>query len=297
MRNIKNIKKEQNSFQNNTDKIISFSGGTTDFEDLTKNSIGTDGFRTESDSKSENKISIKPFRIISNNKLSSDNSRGIYKKKTISSSSNKALSFAKKNKINISNDNLLIENNDIQLNNIRFSTNTISYNCDIQESIKEEIENNYGQKRLSDKSLNLVNKNNDNQKIIEYTSPEEYFGFKKSNKIQEMEISFVPSNENQKLSNNGNNINNAISFNNYIYHNDKEYNNNNYKKEVIIEAIEEYNENEYEGDNENIVQKIRNEFNNFEQNYLYKSFSNLKTYNIKYIEDKKRINKSMIDII
>ena len=112
-----------------------------------------------------------------------------------------------------------------------------------------------------------------------------------------MEISFVPSNENQKISNNGNNINNAISFNNYIYHNDKEYNNNNYKKEVIIEAIEEYNENEYEGDNENIVQKIRNEFNSFEQNYLYKSFSNLKTYNIKYIEEKKRINKSMIDII
>ena len=299
MRNIKNIKKEQNSFQNNTDKIISFSGGTTDFEDLTKNSIGTDGFRTESDSKSENKISIKPFRIISNNKLSSENSRGIYKKKTISSSSNKALSFAKKNKINISNDNLLIENNDMQLNNIRFSTHTISYNYDIQESIKKEIENNYGQKRLSDKSLNLVNKNNDNQNILEYTSPEEYLGFKKSNKIQEMEISFAPLNENQKNNEINNNIKNNInSFNNNSNYNNKgnEYNNN-YKKEVIIEAIEEYNENEYDGDNVDIIHKIRNEFNNFEQIYLYKSFSYIKrSYNIK-IEEKKRVNKSMNDII
>ena len=146
MRNIKNIKKEQNSIQTNTDKIISFSGGTTDFEDLTKNTIGTDGFRTESDSKSENKISIKPFRIISNNKLNSENSRGIYKKKTISNSSNKTLSFAKKNKIENNNDNLLIEKNDLQLNNIRLSTNTISFNYDKQESIKEGRENNYVQK-------------------------------------------------------------------------------------------------------------------------------------------------------
>ena len=314
MRNKKHIIDTLNSFKNKkkANLIINFSDSTKDVEELTKNTINTEGFHTESDTKSENKMSIKSIKITSNKNLFLDNNKGVYKKKTIGS--NKALNFVKKNKnkINVNNINNTLnqnQNNDLKLNNVRLSTNIISHNYDIQDFNKDDNENKYIRKPLSDKNLNLLLKNNNNDNDdnngnlnnIEYYSSEEYLGFKKANKIEEMEISFFPLNEN-KIKTNYNDININLNNNNYI----NSFNNNIKgkecdeidKKEVIIEAIEEYNE--YDENNENLVQKIKNEFINYQTNFMHRTFSNLKIKfnNNLFGEQKESISfLSMSDIV
>ena len=287
IRNKKNIIKEDNSFKKMKNNNINFSGGTTDFDDLTKNTFATDGFRTESDSKSENKITIKPLSLTSNNKtINAENNKGVYKKKTISINSNKILNNTKKNKIN---------NNENSINKIKLSNNNIHENFEI----KEISENKVDKKPLSDKNLNLLTKKNDN---LGYSTPEEYFGFKKNNKIEEMEICFFPLSDNISQINTKDNIKKnkyLNSFDNDIINNEKQNEFNEIQqKEIIIEAIEEYNENE--GDNGNIIQIIRNELKNEQNNILFKTFSNLKrNYKINFIEQKDEDirNKSMNDIV
>ena len=148
-----------------------------------------------------------------------------------------------------------------------------------------------------------MKKNEMNDFSNKYINPEEYYGFKKANKIQEMEISFLPLKENKKTtdySNNNNNNNYFNSFNN---------NNNNRKdaveyneieqKEVIVEANEE--ENDYDGDNNenNIIQKIRKEFNdnNKFDNYYMTQYNFKRTIYIEHIDinELNIENKSMLD--
>jgi hypothetical protein len=308
----KKIIKNQTSFNiNKNDKIINFSCGTIDNEELTKNTINSEGFPTESDSKSENKIST-----ISNNKLNSklnsdknkysssstfdfqenenknDNSpykkcfQGVYKKKTVPGSSNKSMSFVKKNSFNHS-----LNPNNFQLSRLTGFPNDLN----IQESIKEDNENDNVIKPISQKNLNLIMQNDEEHKNIinfAYSTPEEYFGFKKVNKIEEMEVSFVPLNEKNINNNNDENENdNIINIEKEDEHNKED------KKEVIIEAIEEYNE--YEGDNEKVIQKIKNEFNNYEEKLFYKTIDYFKTNfgeDINKENENEINNKSMINI-
>ena len=305
----KKIVKNQTSFNTNkNDKIVNFSCGTIDNEELTKNTINSEGFPTESDSKSENKLST-----ISNNKLNSklnpdkdknkysssstfdlqenenknDNNsgrkcfQGVYHKKTIPGSSNKSMSFVKKNSFNHT-----INPNAFQISRLQGFPNDLQ----IQESIKEDNENDNVIRPISQKNLNLILQNDEaNMNIVNfgYSTPEDYFGFKKVNKIEEMEVSFVPLNDKNSSSNNDDNENdNTINI-------EKED-----KKEVIIEAIEEYNE--YEGDNEKLIQKIKNEFNNCEEQLFYKTIGYFKTNffndNINEGNEKEINNKSMINI-
>ena len=261
-----------NDNKRNKNNIINEKTGvTTDFEELSKNTI-SDGFRTESDSKSENKISAKSAKIFPNNQINSkvnlENTKGIYKKKTIGTTSNKNTNIFKKNIINTPNI--------LHSKNISIKTNNISNKN--KELINEDIEYPYKHKPLSDKNLDFALKNND-IKNLEYSSPEEYFGFKKVNKIEEMEISFLPLEKKQiNITNNDININNNknISPFNYNINNKIEKNNNLFdfneidKKEIIIEPIEECNE--FEGDNENMIQKIKNEFENDQHFFLYRTF-------------------------
>ena len=285
-----NMRNKNNSFKNINNN---FSGGTTDLDDLTKNTITTEGFRTESDSKSENKITIKSL-------CSLPNSLGVYKKKTIGNASNKILNHTKGNNIN----NTKKTNNACSINKMRLSCNILShnYNYESQENMtkKDSLEKKFDldRKPLSDKNLNYLIQNNDNTNNNCSNSPAEYFGFKKNNKIEEMEICFFPLDENKneyqldkkdnikkhKYLNSFDNEINLIEKNN-------EYNNETGQKEIIIEAIEEYNE--YEGDNENLFQIIKNEFTNEPKNALFRTFTNLKRNDNK--EDIK--NKSMNNII
>jgi hypothetical protein len=313
----KKIIKNQTSFNNNkNDKIINFSCGTIDNEELTKNTINSEGFPTESDSKSENKI-----LTISNNKLSSklnsdknkysssstfdlqenenknDNNpskkffQGIYKKKTIPGSTNKSMSFAKKNSFNHS-----LNPNTFQLSRITDFPNDLK----IQESIKEDNENDNAIKPISQKNLNLIMQNDEanmNLANFAYSTPEDYFGFKKVNKIEEMEVSFVPLNE-KNINSNNDDDNDKYNENDHDINTEKEdeYNKED-KKEVIIEAIEEYNE--FEGDNEKVIQKIKNEFNNYEEKLFYKTIDYFKTNfdnEINKENEKDNNNKSMINI-
>ena len=274
----KNYNKKTNNAENasnQNEKIFNFSGGTTDNEEFSKNSIATDGFHTESDSKSENKISTKSAKIYPNNefniKLNLDNPKGIYRKKTISNSLNKTTIYYKKN--TIQNSNFL------NLKDMGCSNNN--------ELIYEGIHNSY-KKPLNNKNIDFTFNNNDINDL-KYNSPEEYFGFKKVNKIEELEISFFPSEKKQITPNNNNNIiinNNINNINNKIINsfnyklNNKIEKNNNYdynkidKKDVIIEAVEEYNE--CEGENENIIQKIKNELINNDHLNLNRTFDELK---------------------
>ena len=335
LRNKKNIKKNKNLCINNkNEKIINFSGGTTDNEELTKNTINSEGFPTESDSKSENKISTKSLRIISNKlntKLSSDqqkyyssstidlqenknkndeiinkSAKGVYKKKTILGSSHLNSSLIKKNNINNS---IYISPNHINQNMFqvnKYPIDNIPNEFNIRDSINE-YDNGYILKSVSDKNLNLSLRNNIidtnisnsiNMNNLRYSSPEEFFGFKKVNKIEEMEVSFVPLNEKKIVVNN---IDMNININKNRYPNSINNINNNEKnelekKDVIIEAIEEYNE--YEGDNENYIQKIKNDFNDYEEKVLNKTFNCFKiNLYIDLIDEEKDIkNKSMINI-
>ena len=127
-----------------------------------------------------------------------------------------------------------------------------------------------------------------------YSTPEDYFGFKKVNKIEEMEVSFVPLNEKNINNNNDHNVNENDNIINI--EKEDEYNKED-KKEVIIEAIEEYNE--YEGDNEKLIQKIKNEFNYYEEKLFYKTIDYFKTNfgdDINKEIEKENNNKSMINI-
>ena len=312
----KRIIKNQTSFNNNkNDKIINFSCGTIDNEELTKNTINSEGFPTESDSKSENKIST-----ISNNKLNSklnsdknkysisstfdlqenenknENNpakkcfQGVYKKKTIPGSTNKSMSFVKKNSFNHS-----LNPNTFQLSRITDFPNDFK----IQESIKEDNENDNAIKPISQKNLNLIIQNDEanmNLAHFAYSTPEDYFGFKKVNKIEEMEVSFVPLNEKNINNNNDGNENENKDDNIINIEKEDEYNKED-KKEVIIEAIEEYNE--YEGDNEKVIQKLKNEFNNYEEKLFYKTIDYFNTNfgdDINEENEKENINKSMINI-
>ena len=317
LRNKKIIKNQTSFNTNKNDKIINFSCGTIDNEELTKNTINSEGFPTESDSKSENKISN-----ISNNKLNSklnsdknkysssstfdfqekekekenknDNNpakkcfQGVYKKKTIPGSTNKSMSFVKKNSFNHS-----LNSNTFQLSRITDFPNDLQ----IQESIKEDNENDNVIKTISHKNLNLKDEANMNIVNFGYSTPEDYFGFKKVNKIEEMEVSFVPLNE-KNINSNNDDDNDKYNENDHEINTEKEdeYNKED-KKEVIIEAIEEYNE--FEGDNEKIIQKIKNEFNNYEEKLFYKTIDYFKTNfdnEINKENEKENNNKSMINI-
>ena len=316
LRNKKIIKNQTSFNTNKNDKIVNFSCGTIDNEELTKNTINSEGFPTESDSKSENKIST-----ISNNKLNSklnsdknkysssstfdfqenenknDNNsvkkcfQGVYKKKTIPGSTNKSMSFAKKNSFNHS-----LNPNAFQLSRLTVFQNDLK----IQESIKEDNENDNVIKPLSHKNLNLILQNEEaNMNIVNfgYTTPEDYFGFKKVNKIEEMEVSFVPLNEKNKSNNNDNNDNNINENIQEINIEKEDEPNNEDKKEVIIEAIEEYNE--YEEDNEKIIKKLKNEFDNYEVKLFYKTIDYFKTNfgeDINKENENEITNKSMINI-
>jgi hypothetical protein len=316
LRNKKIIKNQTSFNTNKNDKIINFSCGTIDNEELTKNTINSEGFPTESDSKSENKISN-----ISNNKLNSklnsdknkysssstfdfqekekekenknDNNpakkcfQGVYKKKTIPGSTNKSMSFVKKNSFNHS-----LNSNTFQLSRITDFPNDLQ----IQESIKEDNENDNVIKTISHKNLNLKDEANMNIVNFGYSTPEDYFGFKKVNKIEEMEVSFVPLNEKNVNNNNDDNENEKENDNIINIEKEDEYNKED-KKEVIIEAIEEYNE--YEGDNEKVIQRIKNEFNYYEEKLFYKTIDYFKTNfgdDINKENIKENNNKSMINI-
>lgn len=283
--NINNKTSENIKTQN--EKINNFSGGTTDYEELNKNTIFTDGFHTESDSKSENKISTKSAKLPNNqlnSKLSLENTKGIYKKKTIGNPTYKTTNVFKKHNIN---------NTPLILNKKRSITTEINNNNNNndQELIIEPFETTYKKKPMIYKNINFLTNNNEINNF-KYSSPEKYFGFQKVNKIEEMEISFLPLDKKQvNATNNKININNNINSLNYIINNKIEVDNNyNYneidKKKVIIEEIEECNEcNECEVDNENIILKIKNEFTNNE-NYLYRTFDDPKIdFDFEMIED------------
>ena len=324
---IMNIKmpKNQNIFNNNeNDKNIN-SYGSIDNKKIAKNAIDSEDFRSESNSKNENKILTK-YKLIQNNQLNLDQNKyytsstynyqenkfsndnfinkslkGVYKKKTIYGSTNKSMSFFKKNNFNnISQNNYLF-----QLTNANPFDNT--YNNNILNSIntkESDIEFNKNvckTETKSDKNLDLFIQNNNTEMNginLRYTLPEKYFGFKKVNKIEEMEVSFFPLNKNKILIRN-NDIdsedteNGNININNQNINNETNYELNDIdKKKVIIEAIEEYNE------YENIIQRLKKEFENFEEKVFYKTCDNInKNYNIDINKEQKenKTNRSMIN--
>jgi hypothetical protein len=227
--------------------------------------------------------------------------QGVYKKKTIGGLTNKSMSFFKKN----------IFNNSFNQNNYLFQlinanhvdntyNNTILSNVNIKESDIEDNKNVCTIETMSDKNLDLFLQNNNIEMSginLKYTTPEENFGFKKVNKIEEMEVSFVPLNE-KNINSNNDDDNDRYNENDHEINIEKEdeYNKED-KKEVIIEAIEEYNE--FEGDNEKIIQKIKNEFNNYEEKLFYKTIDYFKTNfdnEINKENEKENNNKSMINI-
>ena len=277
---IKNIRKKNIIKSKNS--LIEFSGGTTDYEELNKNTMGSDGFHSEFDSKSEKKIFTKSLKIFSNDminyKLNSKNTKGIYKKKTIGNCSNKGQNSIHKNNCKIK-EILFNENPNIfQQNNISFSNNKISDSYYIAQSNIEDNENNNKKNQLINKNLNLLINNFDDKEYhsiesnnFENNIYEKYFGFKKTNKIEELEISFLPTNEKQEKIKNNNGNNCINSFNNKIIQKEivNEFDKKN-KREIIIEDIEEYNE--YDAENENIVKKIKSEFFNYEQNIFFRTF-------------------------
>ena len=320
IRNKKNVIKNQNNNSLKNEKI-NFSIGTTDYEEFTKNTMVSDDFRIESDSKSENKISTKSVRIISSNKLytkkNSDTDKGVYKKKTICQ--NKNVSFVKKSSFNINNNNsnnnnsellnLNLNKNNFQINNCKLSSNTIPHNNNItfQSTIfQNNNENSNNNKQMDDNNINIILKKSETSDYkYEYTTPEEYYGFKKVNKIQEMEISFLPLKENKKIDNyddaNTNNNNNYINSYNNIGKDVVEYNEIE-QKEVIVESNEEENDYDEDGDgdnSENIIQTIKNEFDYNNNNDNYRTICNFsRTINIEKI-DKSELtmkNKSMLDL-
>ena len=198
------------------------------------------------------------------------------------------MSFVKKNSFNHS-----LNSNTFQLSRITDFPNDLQ----IQESIKEDNENDNVIKTISHKNLNLKDEVNMNIVNFGYSTPEDYFGFKKVNKIEEMEVSFVPLNE-KNINSNNDDDNDKYNENDHEINTEKEdeYNKED-KKEVIIEAIEEYNE--FEGDNEKIIQKIKNEFNNYEEKLFYKTIDYFKTNfdnEINKENEKENNNKSMINI-
>jgi len=107
-----------------------------------------------------------------------------------------------------------------------------------------------------------------------------------------MEISFVT------LSDKNINSNNDDNENDNTINNEKEdeYNKDG-KKEVIKETIEKYNE--YEGDNEKVFQKIKNEFKYYKEKLFYKIIDHFKTNfgnDINKENEEQINNKSMISI-
>lgn len=324
---IKNIKipKNQNKLKANEIYKIFNSYETIDNKEITKNTINSEDFRIEPNSKNENKI-LSKSNFIQNDKIEQNNFynsstynfqenkcannilinkslKGVYKKKTIGSSTNKSMSFFKKNSFNnsFSQNNYLFQlTNANPIDNIY--NNSILNSFNLKESDNEGNKNVCTIETMSDKNLDLFYQHNDPEMIginSRNTLPEEYFGFKKVNKIEEMEVSFLPLNKKKILiSNNdkdedvenGNiNINNA---NINKIRNDKL--NNKDKKEVNIETIEEYNENENE--NENSIQRLKKEFENYEEKLLYKSCDNIhKNVNIDINKEKEKNikNRSM----
>jgi hypothetical protein len=319
--------KNQNILKNSEIDKTPNSYESIDSKEITKKTIDSEDFRIKSNSKNENKIFTKSNHI-QNNKLEQNNYytsstynfqenkftnnifinksiKGVYKKKTIGGSTNKSMSFFKKNSFNNSfnqNNYLFQLTNSNHVDNTY--NNTILSNVNIKESDIEDNKNVCTIETMSDKNIDLYLQNNNTEVSginLRYTTPEEYFGFKKVNKIEEMEVSFVPLNE-KNINNNNDNYND--DDNDKYNENDHEINtekedeyNKEDKKEVIIEAIEEYNE--FEGDNEKIIQKIKNEFNNYEEKLFYKTIDYFKTNfdnEINKENEKENNNKSMINI-
>ena len=323
---IKNIKmpKNQNILKNSEiDKIFN-SYESIDNKEITKKTIDSEDFRIKSNSKNENKIFTKSNHI-QNNKLEQNNYytsstynfqenkstndisinkslKGVYKKKTIGSSTNKNMSFFKKNNFN----NSFNQNNYLfQLTNSNPIDNTynnhILNNFNIKESDIDDNKNVCTIETMSDKNLDLFFQHNNTEMNginSRYTLPEEYFGFKKADKIEEMEVSFLPLNEKKILisdndkdeaAENGNSNLNRTNINKK--RNDEL--NNIDKNKVIIEAIEEYNE------YENNIQRLKKEFENYEGKLFYKSCDNInKNCNIDINKEKEENikNRSMINI-
>ena len=323
---IKNIKmpKNQNILKNSEIDKTSNSYESIDNKEITKKTIDSEDFRIKSNSKNENKIFTKSNHI-QNNKLEQNNYytsstynfqenkstndifinkslKGVYKKKTIGSSTNKNMSFFKKNNFN----NSFNQNNYLfQLTNANPIDNTynnhILNNFNIKESDIEDNKNVCTIETMSDKNHDLFFQHNNTEMNginSRYTLPEEYFGFKKADKIEEMEVSFMPLNEKKILisgndkdeaAENGNSNLNSTNIN-------KERNdelNNIDKNKVIIEAIEEYNE------YENNIQRLKKEFENYEGKLFYKSCDNInKNCNIDINKEKEENikNRSMINI-
>ena len=319
------IQKNQNKLNNcEVDNIIN-SYGISDNKEITKNTIDSEDLRTEYNSKNENKKLTKSH-LIQNNKINLEQNnyytsstynfqenkfttdiftnkslKGVYKKKTIGGSANKSICFFKKNSLNNSfnqNNYLFPLTNTNPVDKIH--NNTILNNFNVKEFDFEDNKNVCKIGTMSDKNLDLFLQNNNIEMSginLKYTTPEENFGFKKVNKIEEMEVSFLPLNENKILiSNNendedvgnGNNNINNININNE--RNEKLNNIDN--KEVIIEDIEEYNE------YENIINRIKKEFENYEEKLFYKTYDNInKNGYIDFNKEKEKNlnNKSMIN--
>ena len=323
---IKNIKipKNQNILnKSEIDNIIN-SYGIIDNKEVTKNTIDSEDFRTESNSKNENKI-LTNSTLIPNNKLNLDQNnyytsstynfqenkftnnilinksiQGVYKKKTIGGLTNKSMSFFKKNIFN----NSFNQNNYLfQLTNANHVdntyNNTILSNVNIKESDIEDNKNVCTIETMSDKNLDLFLQNNNTEVSginLRYTTPEEYFGFKKVNKIEEMEVSFMPLNEKKIFISKNDNDEDAENVNINIININNERNdklNNIDKKEVIIEAIEENN------DYGNNIQRLKKEFEKYDKKSFYKTYDNIKkNYNIDFNKEKeKKIKNRSMTII
>ena len=303
---LKNIKtaKNQNMFCDSKNDNIFNSYGTIDNKEIVKNTIDSEELRTEPISENENKI-LNKSRLIQNNKFNLEindyytsstfnfqenkytndivinkSLKGVYKKKTIGGHINKSMNFFKKNNFNHSLN---------QSNNLLQSTNAspadiIFTNTNIKESEIEENKNVFTIQNMSDKTLDIILPNNNTVMSginFRYSSPEKYFGFKKVNKIEEMEVSFLPLNEKKINISNTNESEDkdiddrSISINKDINNESNDELCNIDKKEVIVENIEE--DKEYE----NIIQRLKKEFDNNEKKLFYKTYNN---FNKNYYE-------------
>ena len=150
------------------------------------------------------------------------------------------------------------------------------------------------------KDLNLTNNEyNIYKRKYENTSPENYFEYKKYDKIEEMEISFGDLNKNknktnpaeQKKNNKYNNEKFVKPFNVFETSQNNYNENNNGVKNIIIEDIEENNE--LVGDKENFILNLYSYFEGNEKEFYFNTFNEFRNPNFsKEINKKSEIKKS-----
>ena len=133
----------------------------------------------------------------------------------------------------------------------------------------------------------------------ENTSPENYFEYKKYDKIEEMEISFGDLNKNknktnpaeQKKNNKYNNEKFVKPFNVFETSQNNYNENNNGVKNIIIEDIEENNE--LVEDKENFILNLYSYFEGNEKEFYFNTFNEFRNSNFsKEINKKSEIKKS-----